>query len=235
MIKKLLLSTVALVSFTACSSSIDGEGPGDIKHQVAVEHIKSIEVDCNCQVTILQGNENRVEVESHQNIIDNLKINSKGNIVLISETQEVDTYNNYRVYLYVTKELEDLEISGLTDVMVSGTLNVDKLDLKIKDQARIEEAYIIANEVEIKAQNQSQINLQGAVNKLLVKAYDQSNLDLGNFVAYDTEFLAEDNVNFIVNAKSALIGKASGTALIQYIGDPRKDTKVSDQAQVIKK
>lgn len=235
MIKKIIFLTVGVTFLTSCSSTIDGEGAGDVKQVIATESVKSLEVDCNCQVTLIPGSENKIEVESHQNIIDNLNISNKGNIVIVSENKEVDTYNNYNVFVYVTKDLQDLELGSLTNLKISGTLNVDKFALNIKDQAKIVEAYFIANDMEIKAQNQIQIELQGTVNKLEVKAYDQANLDLSKFVAYDTEFVAEDNVKFVVNAKSALIGEANGRAIVEYLGDPRKDIKSVDQAQVIKK
>lgn len=233
--KKIILSIFTSVVLFSCQSSIDGEGPGSVKKVIPVENIKSLEVSCNCNVTLIPGNENKVEVESHQNIIDNLEVNAKGNILIIEEKSAVDKYNNYNVFVYTTRDLKDLEVNKLTNLKISGTLNTDELSLDIKDQAKISEAYIITNDFELKAQNQSQVTLQGTASSMELKAYDQANLDLSKFEVNDAKILTEDNVQLNINSRNSLVGEAKGTSVVNYLGDPRKDTKIADQAQVVKK
>ncbi len=234
--KKIFAFSMATLLFASCQSNIDGEGPSNLKNvSQLIETAQSVEANCNCQLTLIPGTENKVEVESHQNILDNFTIETKGKTLLLSEKMPVDKYNNYQVFVYVTRDLKDFEISGLTDAKVAGTLNTDNLAISLKDQSKLSETYLITNDFDLKAQNQTQVDLRGTAVKMNLKAYDQANLNLANFEVNDTKLVAENNAQIIVNSRNSLVGDAKGTAVVEYLGNPRKDTKIADQAQVIKK
>ncbi|OFM81862.1 hypothetical protein HMPREF2660_05790 [Weeksella sp. HMSC059D05] len=234
--KKIYVLSVASLLFASCQSNIDGEGPSNQKIvSKNVETIQSLEANCNCELTLIPGTENKVEVESHQNILDNFTIEAKGKTLLLSEKIPVDKYNNYQVFVYVTRDFKNLEIKGLTSAKVVGTLNADNLAISLKDQAKLSEIYLITNDFDLKAQNQTQVDLRGTAVNLNLKAYDQANLNLTNFEVNDTKFVVENNAQIIINSRNSLVGDAKGTAVVEYIGNPRKDTKIADQAQVIKK
>ena len=93
--KKIYVLSVASLLFASCQSNIDGEGPSNQKIvSKNVETIQSLEANCNCELTLIPGTENKVEVESHQNILDNFTIEAKGKTLLLSEKIPVDKYNN---------------------------------------------------------------------------------------------------------------------------------------------
>lgn len=232
--KIILLGFLGLVA-TSCSSSIDGEGTATAQKEYTADNIKDLSVSCNCNVILVPGNKSGVKVESHQNIIDNLEVEAKNNAVTIKEKSNVDHYSAYDLYVYVTRDLEKIDVNKQTSLTTSGTLNVDELTMSAKDQARINQTFLITNNFDLKAEDQSNIMLEGTAGTMKVKAYGESKLNLFKYEVNEANFTTDDNALLDINARQTLYGSAKGNSIVNFMGDPNKDTKIADRAQVLKK
>lgn len=232
--KIILLGFLGLVA-TSCSSSIDGEGAATAQKEYTADNIKDLSVSCNCNVILVPGNKSGVKVESHQNIIDNLEVEAKNNTVSIKEKSNVDQYSAYDLYVYVTRDLEKIDVNKQTSLTTSGTLNVDELEMNVADQARINQTYLITNNFNLKADDQSNVMLEGTAGTMKVKAYGESKLNLFKYEVNEANFTTDDNALLDINARQTLYGSAKGNSIVNFMGDPNKDTKIADRAQVLKK
>ncbi|MFV0180468.1 DUF2807 domain-containing protein [Empedobacter falsenii] len=232
--KIFLLGFLGLVA-TSCSSSIDGEGAATAQKEYTADNIKDLSVSCNCNVILVPGNKSGVKVESHQNIIDNLEVEAKNNAVTIKEKSNVDQYSAYDLYVYVTRDLEKIDVNKQTSLTTSGTLNVDELEMNVTDQARISQTFLITNDFNLKADDQTNIMLEGTAGTMKVKAYGEAKLDLFKYEVNEANFTTDDNALLDINARQTLYGAAKGNSIVNFMGDPNKDTKVTDRAQVLKK
>ena len=158
------------------------------------------------------------------------------NIVLkIKEKSNVDQYSAYDIYVFVTRDLENLSIDKQTSLTTSGTLNVDKLDVSLSDQSRVNQTFLITNDFDLKAEDQSNVMLEGTAGTMKVKAYGESKLNLFKYEVNEADITTDDNALLDINARNSLYGSAKGNSIVNFMGDPNKDTQISDRAQVLKK
>lgn len=232
--KIILLGFLGLIA-TSCSSSIDGEGVATAQKEYTANNIKDLSVSCNCNVILVPGNTTGVKVESHQNIIDNLEVTANNQTLSIKEKSNVDQYSAYDLYVYVTRDLEKIDVNKQTSLTTSGTLNVDELEMNVTDQARISQTFLITNDFNLKADDQTNIMLEGTAGTMKVKAYGEAKLDLFKYEVNEANFTTDDNALLDINARQTLYGAAKGNSIVNFMGDPNKDTKVTDRAQVLKK
>ena len=233
--KKALLLGLLTFVVTSCSSSIDGDGAATAQKEYTANSIKDLSVSCNCNVILVPGNKTGVKVESHQNIIDNLVVDAKNNSLDITEKSNVDQYSAYDIYVFVTRDLENLSIDKQTSLTTSGTLNVDKLDVSLSDQSRVNQTFLITNDFDLKAEDQSNVMLEGTAGTMKVKAYGESKLNLFKYEVNEADITTDDNALLDINARNSLYGSAKGNSIVNFMGDPNKDTQISDRAQVLKK
>ncbi|MGU9938937.1 GIN domain-containing protein [Empedobacter brevis] len=233
--RKIILLTLLGLAATSCSSSIDGEGAATAQKEYTADNIKDLNVSCNCNVILVPGNKSGIKIESHQNIIDNLEVEAKNNAVSIKENSNVDQYSAYDLYVYVTRDLEKISVAKQTSLTTSGTLNVDELEMNAKDQTRINQTFLITNNFNLKAEDQSNIMLEGTAGTMKVKAYGEAKLNLFKYEVNEANFTTDDNALLDINARQTLYGSAKGNSIVNFMGDPNKDTKIADRAQVIKK
>lgn len=232
---KFLALSLLGFSMMSCSSSIDGEGAATAQQSFTVDQINELNIACNCNVTLIPGNEIGVKVESHQNIIDNLKVEGKSGTLNISENKSIGQYSAYDVFVYVTRDLKDIDVSKQTNLKVSGTLNVDDLEIEASEQSKIDDTYLITNNLKLSVYDQSAVKLQGTALALIYKGSNQSQGDLFAYESNDAQINVSDNAILNINSRKSLAGSAKGNAVVTYVGEPSKDTKISDNAQVIKK
>ena len=232
---KLLTFTFLGLALTACSSSIDGEGTATSEKAFTVDQISNLNVSCNCTVTVVPGAEVGVKVESHQNIIDNLKVEGKNGKLTISENKQVGEVSAYDVFVYVTRDFKEIEVKKQTLLNVSGTLTVDDLNMKASDQAKVDKLNLITNNLKLAVTDQAVVNISGSSVALIYKGSNQSQANLFDLETNDAQIFTSDNAILEINSRKSLSGSAKGNSIVTYIGDPSKDTKVTDNAQVIKK
>ena len=233
--KKIFLYGLFTFLLASCTSTIDGEGAATAEKEYPASTIKDLSISCNCNVIMVPGNKTGVKVDSHQNLIDNLEVEAKDNSLKIKEKSNVNQYSAYDVYVYVTRDLEKLNVNKQTSLTTSGTLNVDKLDLIVKDQARINQTFLITNNFNLQADNQTNIMLEGTAATMKIKAYGEAKLNLFKYEVNEANFTTDDNAMLDINARQTLYGSAKGNSIVNFLGDPNKDTKISDRAQVLKK
>ena len=233
--KKTFALSLIGITLLSCSTSLDGEGVATAQKNFTVDQITELDISCNCNVTLIPGNTVGVKIESHQNIIDNLKVEASKGSVKIDENKQVGQFSAYDVFVYVTRDLKEIEINKQTALKVSGTLNVDDLIIETNDQSKISDTYLITNNLKLTTSDQSYNQLNGTSISLVYKGENQSKSDLFTFETNDAQVFISDNAILNINSRKSLAGSAKGNSVVTYIGEPSKDTKISDNAQVLKK
>ena len=232
---KLLTFTFLGLALTACSSSIDGDGAATSEKSFTVDQISNLNVSCNCTVSIVPGAEVGVKVESHQNIIDNLKVEGKNGKLSISEDKQVGEVSAYDVFIYVTRDLKEIDVKKQTLLNVSGTLAVDDLNMKVNDQAKVDKLNLITNNLKLSVADQAVVNITGSSVALIYKGSNQSQANLFDFETNDAQIFTSDNAILEINSRKSLSGSVKGNSVVTYIGEPVKSTKISDNGRIEKK
>lgn len=233
--KKYILTLIALLIFFSCSSGLEGEGAATAQKEFAVDTFTTIETNCNCDVTLIPSETTKVSVESHQNLIDNLEIQSDGKDLVIKEKKSVDKYDLYNVNIYFNPNLTKVELNNQSKLKISGTLKADNFDLEVNDQSTVNESFLEIKDMELDVSNQTQVKMKGTVIKLNIEASDESRTDLIDLQAVEVNFDAKNNASLSVYAMKDLSGTATDNAQVSYKGDPNKDTNEKDRAFIQQK
>lgn len=232
--KKLFLIPLALTLLTSCGSGLEGEGPASVRKEFSVNPFSSLEIYCNCDITLIPSESTKIIVESHQNLIDNLELNSKRNELTLREKKKVGEYNLYNILIYTPAGLNEIELNKQVNFKISGTLKSDKLKFEVNDQAIVSQTYLDIKDLEFDLSDQTHAEITGVSINLEVSSSDES---IGNFAgmqAVDIRFEAEDNSSLSLYAMKNLSGKAENNAQVSYKGDPYKNTTEKDRANINK-
>lgn len=233
--KKLMFFLAGSILITSCNSGIEGEGAATAVKEFQTESFLQIEANCNCDINIIPSEVSKVIVESHQNLIDNLEIKNSGNELIIREKQKVKQYDLLNINVYITPNLEDIELNRQAKMRVAGTIKTNELKIKAGDQSSIHQSYLDITDLELDFSGQSIIKLSGTAIKLEVETSEESQADLSDLQSVEVKFNAEDNSGLKLNVMKDLRGQASDNAQVSYSGDPNKDTTEKDRALINKK
>jgi hypothetical protein len=230
--KKLILVSAALISLLSCSSGMEGEGAATAQKEFPMEVFHSLDLNCNCELTLIPAPTTKVVVESHQNLIDNLVVKLKGNELEISETTDVKSADLYNVIVYFSPDLKKIELNDQAKMKVSGTLKADQFSIEVNDQSNIQETFVEITDLKLALSDQSMVNLTGTIINLDLKSSDESKADLTGTQAVEIDFIASGNSYLSLYAMKDLSGKATDNAQVYYKGDPKKDTTEKDKAKI---
>ncbi len=233
--KNCILTLTASLIFFSCSSGLEGEGAATAQKEFAVDTFTTIETNCNCDVTLIPSENSKVVVESHQNLIDNVEILSKGNDLVVKEKKSVGKYDLYNINIYFNPNLTKIELNNQSKLKISGTLKADEFELEVNDQSTINETFLEIKDLDLDVSNQTQVKMNGTVIKLNVDASDESRTDLVDLQAVEVNFEAKNNASLSVYAMKDLSGTAIDNAQVSYKGDPNKDTNEKDRAFIQQK
>lgn len=232
--KKFILLSFATFTLLSCNSSIEGEGAATANQEFEIEAFNKIEINCNCDVTIIPSDSTKVVMETHQNLLENMAVDSKKNKLTIKEIKNVSNFKLNNLNIYVT-DLQEIKLNRQAKLKISGTLKTDKIQIETNDQTSINQAYVDFKELKLTAKDQSKIELSGLVINLDLQIHNQAQAHLEKLQVVDIEFSAKDNAIATINPLKSMSGKASGTSQVLYTGDPYKETQESDRALIQKK
>lgn len=229
--KKLIIALMGCY-LISCSSGIEGEGAATAHKEFKSEGFSSLEVSCNCDVILIPSDSTKIVVESHQNLVDNLEVSTKGKDLFIKENKSVDTYDLYNVIVYFNPDLKEVELKKQSNLKISGTLKANAMKFDLTNQTSIAEAFLEVTNLELNMDDQSKAQLTGTVITLEIDSSDEAMADLTGLQAVEVEFSASDKSQLKLHALKDLKGKASENAVVSYKGDPKKDTTEKDKALI---
>ena len=233
--KNLFLTISAAITLISCNSGLEGEGAATSKKEFAMDQFTSIEANCNCDITIIPSADSKVIVESHQNLIDNLELNSKNGNLTINEKSNVGKYDLYNINIYSPAALNEIELNNQSRLKISGTLKADKLKLDANDQSIIDQAYVDIKEFELNLSDQTNASITGTAINLDLEISDESIGNLSQLQSVEIDFSAKNEANLSLWVMKDLSGEASDNAQVTYKGDPNKDTQTKGRAMINQK
>lgn len=233
--KNSFLIPLVLTVTISCNSGLKGEGAASVQKEFTIAPFHSIEAHCNCDITLIPSEFSKVVVESHQNLINNLDLNSKGNQLTIREKKKVGEYDLYNILIYSPAGLNEIELNQQANMKISGTLKADKFKIETNDQSIISQTYMDVKELKLELSDQTNTEITGIAIHLNVSSSDESIGDFSELQAVEIDFEAEDNSSLSLYALKNLSGKAENNAQVSYQGDPNKNTTQKDRATLNKK
>lgn len=198
------------------------------------EDFTVINLEGKFRVFLVKGPKNFVNVETYQNIGNNLKIKVSDktlNIVEKRETQGVDFYN---ITIYSKYSPEKISVSDSAEVNISSEIKTDNFKLFLKNNAKFIGS-VNTRRTELEMLNTSRANFSGKTEDALIKISDTASL-IAPYWKIGNLKIDSKNGNYAeVNVRDSLKGNIGNTAKLLYYNDPIRAFKIDKKATVTNK
>lgn len=230
--KKIVLLSALGLGLISCQQSITGEGAANMAQDYKVQSFDEIEANGMFKITLIENDSAYISIQSHQNLIENLDIATKGNTLTIKEKKEVNGFESYNVYVYYNHPIVEIDLGGKVLAEASGTFSGNKLEIYTGDQARVDQFNVNLKELKAKAKNQSEITLAGVATKINVDAEDFGKLNLGKLNTTVAKVELSNEAKAELEVQNELSGKIENNTTLVYSGNPKKEVDVKDRAKI---
>lgn len=236
----LLLTSVFLFSWTLQGQSdwswgpgIKGEGPV-VKKTLKLSAFEGISLGISGNVYLKQGPVQSVEVESQQNIIDNLMTDIEDNVWKIRFEKNVRGYEKLNIYITIPN-LTTARISGSGDIIgkTPFTLSGDaKLGISGSGAILLD---LKGDAIDAAISGSGDIELKGTANALKVQISGSGDVNAFEMAAKKASIAISGSGDAMIHVTEILDAAVSGSGDITYKGQPKVKAKISGSGEVMPK
>ena len=227
--KNKLFLLFSFLMITSCGK-ISPSGNIESKDQ-KLEEFTSIDLKGKFRVFFIKSPQNFVNVETYENIGDNLKIKVSDKTLTIAEKRETSGVDFYNVTIYSKYNPEKISISDSVEMNISGAIRTDNFRLNLKNNGKFIGS-VNSRKAEVEMLNTSRANFTGFTKNAVIKIADTANL-IAPYWILDNLKIDSKNGNYAeVNVKDTLSGKIGNTAKFLYYNNPIRAFKIEKTANV---
>lgn len=226
---KTILKSIAIIVLFSLTTSCVLTGTKGNQHVVTEERtvtdsFDGIDVSQGISVYITQGDEEKITVETDENIQELLKTTvTKNGILKIFFDEPVRNVKTKNVYVTV-KNVQLLESSSGSSITAEEAIHTESIQLKSSSGSSIRVDVVSTNTI-TKSSSGSSIKLIGKTNSLDAKASSGSTIRADRFEASEVEAKASSGASIEVYATDILAADASSGGSIEFNGNPKKIIK----------
>ena len=233
--KRVLYGLMIIFFVTAC----DSENAWDcvktsgsiVQEEVDLEFFDKLEVRHRVQLIVKQGDEQKVILESGENLLNKISLNVNDSILKIENKNACNLTRDYgitKVYVTSPNIVEIRNGSGLT-VLSDGVLSYPKLELVSEDVTFQDEIHTVGDfqlnlEVDVlnmNANGKSNFFIKGKANQAFVGFFSgDSRFEGRDFLVEEFRFFHRSSNKIIVNPQQALRGKIYSVGDVISINQP---------------
>jgi hypothetical protein len=239
-----LMVTVPLI--TGCCalpdlSGLSGQGPligsgNVVTEEFDLSGFDQVEVSSAFDVQISQADQFSVVVRVDDNVKQYLDVVKQGSTLRIGlKPISSSTVSAMTLEAEVTMpELTGLELSGASDVSVTGFKSAEALSVEVSGASSLR-GDIEAGGVRFDVSGASDVKLSGAGGDLVMDVSGAGTADLADFQVGDASIEASGASSATVNVSGRLDAEASGASRIRYLGNPTLGRIESSGASTIER
>jgi len=192
-----------------------------ITEQFNIRGFDRVDISHAFQVRIVQSDSYRVEVRVDDNLREHLRVEKRGDTLLIG----LEPFRNSNLRDAIMEadvhmpELRGLEVSGASDVRLSGFTAGRDFELDVSGASSVE-GEITVRDVSMEVSGASRIRLRGEAGELELDVSGASDLDLSDFPVSDARIKLSGASEAEVVLRGTLDIEASGASRLYFGGSP---------------
>lgn len=215
--KALIIYLVLILVLISCDDAGNENGNGNIsKFNLNFDNITRLEIKGTGNLYLEQGSYN-FEIETDENLHDNIKTEVKGNTLEIYLENGDPSILNYN---FTLPEIESLELSGSINILARRKINSESLEIGISGSSQVYFDSLFSQMLNVDISGSGTLGVDGEGNR--------SNIDISG--SGEIQFL--DFPNSFVKIEIAGSGRASlnvidtldviisGSGRVDYVGNP---------------
>jgi len=246
---------VAALSMTSCDDDDCITGMGStVTRELDLDDFHSISTSGEYGITIEQASEQKVEVTSQNNIIDELRLDVIDGTWLI-EPRDKKCYKDIDITIRIyIPEIREIETSGAIDLVINSFEDLNNLDINCSGEANIFQSGVLnidngfslnvsgSTDAIFNMNTQSvEIDISGAGTIKLTGTTDSQEFNVsgsGTFNSFDMEtgtceIDISGQADMDVNVQDLLDVTISGSGTVRYIGNPTVESNISGLGEII--
>lgn len=223
--KQLFTISIAAVFLNACQFDFKIiRGNGDITvREIEVQDFTDIDINGNYKVELYRSDNPRVIIETDENLVDYLDIETWNNRLEIKNRYTLKPSHQLLIEIYYD-ELSSIKSSGASSIAHAGILSSDELDVNLSGAGSIK-LNLDVDDLYLNLSGAGILETKGQVNRQVVKLSGAGNLDAGDLESQNCEITISGVGNAKINTVKELHATITGLGNIEYYGDPEKVTQ----------
>ncbi|MCF8304680.1 MAG: DUF2807 domain-containing protein [Bacteroidales bacterium] len=249
----LAVTGLSLFSCEEIENCVDGTEEV-VRQEIDLNDFEGLELSNEADVLIMQGNKQKVEVESHQNIINNLELDVDNKKLYIGNNRCVQDYEAFRIYITIPY-IDEVNISGSGDVQLAAFSNFDRLQLSVSGSGDLSskgQTYELAK-LELAVSGSGDIDLNASAGEIVCEGIsgsgdvylggstDAQSIQISGSGNYKAFRLASNTADVVVsgsgdcevNVSQELAVDISGSGNVYYKGNPSINTSITGTGELI--
>jgi len=213
-------------------SCLEGRDYGPlVKETRKVSDFNAIEVSNGIDVYLTMGSNERLELETPEDLLEHLVTEVKGEKLIIYFDRSFNWNNETKVYVQA-KSIERINTSGGSDLVGENVLESRDLKLEASGGSDIKlEVQIKYLEVEVSGG--ADVLLSGEAERLRANTSGGSDIKAFDLIAQRADLEASGGSDIKITVEDELDARASGGADIEYKGSPQIiDTNTSSSGDI---
>ena len=237
--KKIFLFALAVMLIGAPGCIIDTDGNFGCERgrdyfdtrELFLEDFHSVRVDGIANVYITQGPEQSVEVETHENLFNEIDRDVRGGEWSVGFDRCVRNVDRFDVFITIP-EVRALTISGSGHITSENIIDGDELDLRISGSGDMDIGFD-GQLIDSRISGSGDIRLEGSVALLDHQGTGSGDLEAFDMIATEADIDLTASGDAEVNVIEFLKVRISGSGDVLYKGNPELDISISGSGNVI--
>lgn len=219
-----------LFSQMLTAQSVRGNG-NVVKQTRKITGLDGIKVGGAFEVIVEEGSDERVTVETDENLLEIVETTVDGDILTIAPNRNIEKPTKLTVYVTL-KKLSSVSVSGAADLTGKSTFKSRDMYIKVSGGADVE-LDIEVNSLEAKISGSSDVELEGSADEIELEISGSSDLEADKLIAKHGRISISGSADAAVHVTSSIRVSASGSSDVECSGNPsKKDVNTTGSADV---
>lgn len=214
---------VALLLYSCGSSKNQINGAGLVKKKtIKIENkFKAINLKGGWEVTLVEADENKLEVEANENLITALKHQVNRKKLLLGTSKNINRADAKKITLYHSENLEDITANSGSSVSSKDKLKQRHLTIEATSGATVD-LMIKTRHLKIDASSGSNVKISGKSHDVEANISSKATLNAKKLEVYSASLETSSRGNIRMEVTNELTAKASSSGAIYYYSNPKK-------------
>ncbi len=212
--------------------TIINNGKNITKTVVLVEDFTAVKFKGNALLKIEKADVNELTLQVEESFTEKIDIFEKNKTLIINFPETYRAAEPAQIVIKA-KNINDILLNGNNNLTITNLSNSDEFKLE-SDGILTASMNIICKRLYIYTKSSAQINLSGKSDLLKFNGKGLAVLNAKSHTTTSCDFRVDGNTNSIVNVTEKLFVKINGIGIVNFIGDPIIEKKLSSTGFIFK-
>lgn len=223
------------IGFSSCDKVLDCEdGIGNIETRtLELESFDHFTLDCSIDVTVLEGPDQKVEIEGHGNLIDAIKTNVSNNHWEIDADGRCFDFDEMKITITLPS-LKEIKIKSSGDVFMQDDFTLEDFNIDINGSGDIYgNGLINANKIDIDIDGSGDVQIGGTCTEQIINIGGSGKVENFDLQSNKSDVKINGSGSVDVSAEEELDVRILGSGSVYYRGYPAINVNISGSGKLV--